>query len=175
MPSYELPEGVERFDPRPARLGAPSNIAPHPNGAYIRVSDLDTIRSQEHQRVREQVRGALGTHWLAQIECDHDAEQDRPVCGCSEVDLGWHPSIGVALDIWIDHFLAHLDSLEDGDGEQCKPCEGTGRRLVVGRVGISEPCPRCTGTGEKPDSIEDQIGDALLDQANALALEHEDA
>lgn len=70
------------------------------------------IRKQERQRVRE----ALQTHWLAQIECDHEAKQDRPICGCSEVDLGWHPSIGAAVKVWIDHLFAALDSLEDDDG-----------------------------------------------------------
>ncbi len=61
------------------------------------------------QEVLEEVRAGLATHWLAQIECDHDAEQDRPICGCSEVDLGWHPSVGAAVDHWIDHFLATFD------------------------------------------------------------------
>lgn len=64
MPSYELPEGVERWmvdaehgdcEPIEAMLLSKGPTAEPPeNGTLlIRVSDLDAIRSQERQRARE--------------------------------------------------------------------------------------------------------------------------
>jgi len=50
MPSYELPEGVERYLYTPG-FGHSGD----PHGPWLRFSDLDAIRSQERQRVREEV------------------------------------------------------------------------------------------------------------------------
>lgn len=40
----------------------------------------------------------LKQHYLADIECDHERRMDKPRCACSLVDLGWHPSVGHAVD-----------------------------------------------------------------------------
>jgi len=47
----------------------------------------------------------LRKHWLHAIECDHERKLDHPICACSRVDLGWHSSVGAAVDAWIAHVL----------------------------------------------------------------------
>jgi hypothetical protein len=49
------------------------------------------------------LRHALRKHWLSVIECDHEGHQDRPVCGCGTVNLGWHPTIADAVEAWNKH------------------------------------------------------------------------
>lgn len=45
----------------------------------------------------------LQQHWLHAIECDHEKKVDRPICACSQVDLGWHATVGAAVDAWLQH------------------------------------------------------------------------
>jgi hypothetical protein len=47
----------------------------------------------------------LKQHYLAGIECDHERKMDNPRCACSLVFLGWHPSVGEAVDAWIEHVM----------------------------------------------------------------------
>lgn len=63
------------------------------------------------RKERQAVRGAerdrwlavLRDHYLAGVECDPVRKLDNPVCGCSRVFLGWHPSIGAARQAWLGH------------------------------------------------------------------------
>jgi hypothetical protein len=59
--------------------------------------------------VRAEVRGrfgyALREHYLMNVICDPERKMDNPVCGCSRVFLGWHPSIGEAREAWISHVM----------------------------------------------------------------------
>jgi hypothetical protein len=55
MPSYELPEGVERYAFVTNQARHREEMRPDPDGTYVSVSDLDAIRSQEHARVREEL------------------------------------------------------------------------------------------------------------------------
>ena len=48
---------------------------------------------------------ALQQHYLSEIVCDHERKMDNPRCACSLVDLGWHPSVGAAVQAWVDHVL----------------------------------------------------------------------
>ncbi len=57
------------------------------------------------------LREALFDHF-PMLECDHEAKRDRVICGCSLVDLGWHPNIGEARRSWIAH-IAALDSTDE--------------------------------------------------------------
>jgi hypothetical protein len=52
------------------------------------------------------IRETLRAHYLAEIICDGAQERDNPVCACSTVFLGWHPSVGTAVEAWIDHVMA---------------------------------------------------------------------
>jgi hypothetical protein len=52
------------------------------------------------------LRAVLREHYLMQVTCDHEGKRDNPVCNCQRVNLGWHPSIGAAVDAWTDHVLA---------------------------------------------------------------------
>ena len=54
------------------------------------------------------LRDVLRRHYLTQITCDHERKMDNPVCACSLVNLGWHPSVGDAVDAWIDHVIGEL-------------------------------------------------------------------
>ena len=55
--------------------------------------------------VRGRFGGVLREHYLAGITCDGAQERDNPVCGCSRVFLGWHPSVGEAREAWIRHVM----------------------------------------------------------------------
>lgn len=50
-------------------------------------------------------RMVLEGHYLAQVVCDHDRKMDNPICSCSQVFLGWHPSVGEAVQAWVDHVM----------------------------------------------------------------------
>ncbi len=54
------------------------------------------------------LRDTLRRHYLTEIICDHERELDNPVCACSLVNLGWHPSVGAAVEAWIDHVLREV-------------------------------------------------------------------
>lgn len=54
----------------------------------------------------------LRQHWLHAMECDHATGRDKPHCACSRVDLGWHPSVGAAVEAW----LAHIAGEGGNDG-----------------------------------------------------------
>lgn len=57
----------------------------------------------------ERLRDRLQRHYLAYVACDHERGMDNPQCACSLVDLGWHPSVGEAVEAWIDHVLGGGD------------------------------------------------------------------
>lgn len=47
----------------------------------------------------------LREHYLAEVVCDHERGQDNPICACSRVHLGWHPSVGHAVEAWVAHVV----------------------------------------------------------------------
>ena len=53
-------------------------------------------------------RYVLREHYLAEVICDHERKMDNPVCACSRVNLGWHPSVGAAVEAWIEHVLRSI-------------------------------------------------------------------
>jgi len=61
------------------------------------------------ERQRPVIEAALRQHYLAEIVCDHQRKMDNPWCACSLVNLGWHPSVGDAVQAWVDHVLDALD------------------------------------------------------------------
>ncbi len=69
--------------------------------------------------VRAGVRGrfghALREHYLAGITCDRGRKEDNPVCACSRIFLGWHPSVGEAVEAWIVHVMDVAGSEEGTD------------------------------------------------------------
>ena len=70
---------------------------------YERIGE--TIAAVTRAAVRGQVAAALKEHYLAGITCDHARHEDNPVCACSRVFLGWHPSVGQAVEAWITHVM----------------------------------------------------------------------
>lgn len=73
---------------------------------YEEAEQLRAAVVRAEQATAEALRKRLADHYLAQIICDHDRALDNPVCACSLVHLGWHPSVGAAVAAWIDHALA---------------------------------------------------------------------
>ena len=63
------------------------------------------IAAAEHERWR----AVLAEHYLMGINCDPDTKRDNPMCGCSRIHLGWHPSMGEAHQAWIEHVAGLLE------------------------------------------------------------------
>lgn len=100
-------EGRERF-----RLGEWDQRPEH-------QQDLDiAIAGAIAEVVTAAVRGRFGevlrVHYLAGITCDRARKEDNPVCACSRVFLGWHPSVGEAVEAWIVHVMEVADGDEEG-------------------------------------------------------------
>lgn len=92
----ENPSGVAR-----CWCKMPSPLSNEP----ISQMDHSTLMRRVEVVSRERVAQILKAHYLIGVECDPVNKQDRPSCQCSLVDLGWHPSIGQAVDAWIAHVL----------------------------------------------------------------------
>jgi hypothetical protein len=60
------------------------------------------------------VKAHLREHWLASIVCDHDAKTDTAICSCTQWRDEPHPSVGEAVDAWIEHVFATLPSPPEG-------------------------------------------------------------
>lgn len=54
------------------------------------------------------LRVVLLDHWPVQVLCDHEARTDQVVCSCSQVTLPVMPTVGAAIDTWIEHVIACL-------------------------------------------------------------------
>lgn len=76
------------------------------------IADLVAVRG-----VVQAVEPTLREHYLYMIECYHEGERNKPYCGCSLVDLGWHPNTPAARDAWIEHFRAALAAAVPGAAE----------------------------------------------------------
>ncbi len=58
------------------------------------------------------MRDVLREHYLLAITCDHERRQDNPICACSRIFLGWHPTVGAAVDAWIEHVMSTANGTE---------------------------------------------------------------
>lgn len=102
--------------------------------------------SSERQADRKgrTLRTVLREHYLAQITCDHEQKLDNAGCACSLVFLGWHPSVGEAVDAWIDHVLTEFPADRDSPeaAEQMTAALNISRRLkaVQGAEWLCEHC-----------------------------------
>jgi hypothetical protein len=65
----------------------------------------ETVRREQAEAKLAAIGTALREHYLAGITCDRAREEDNPVCACSRVFLGWHPSVGEAVEAWIGHVM----------------------------------------------------------------------
>lgn len=109
--------------------------------------------------VEEALRTALREHWLTGIHCDHEAQTDVATCYCSVWKSDPLPSVGAAVDAWIEHLLTHLQPVRDG-GWQTKS-EAEARMMITRgyeylhhkilgdqRVNVTLPKPPVTGERE---------------------------
>lgn len=88
-----------------------------PSVSRVDEGELQKLRDQlagcqrAHERRNHALRPisidptVLKQHYLATINCDHERKMDQPICNCSLVNLGWHPSVGEAVDAWIEHVI----------------------------------------------------------------------
>jgi hypothetical protein len=66
-------------------------------------ADLRCFACPRDRGVQTVSIATLREHWLRTVECDHASDRDKPHCACSRVDLGWHPSVGAAVEAWLAH------------------------------------------------------------------------
>lgn len=75
---------------------------------HHRRNDWDDGTGEIADRVLNLVKARLGEHWLAGIVCNHEDKTDRATCACSQWRCDEMPSIGAAVDAWIEHALGTL-------------------------------------------------------------------
>lgn len=73
----------------------------------------------------------LREHWLARLECDEDRSLDRASCACSRIALHWQPSVGEAVQEWIEHIQQVLLFGDDPNSPHALPAEAIAQRLVL--------------------------------------------
>lgn len=61
--------------------------------------------SEGYEEGRGELQVRLHRHYLAGIECDHEAKTDKASCACSMVALPAKPTVGEAVATWIEHVL----------------------------------------------------------------------
>jgi hypothetical protein len=61
------------------------------------------------QDSRKQFAETLRKHWLWQVECHHADKTDTSRCFCSLWVCQPQPSVGEAIERWVEHVLEHLD------------------------------------------------------------------
>ena len=69
---------------------------------------IEADLAKARARMKNPLRKVLTDHYLAGIECDHEAKTDKASCACSMVALPVCPSVGAAVQSWIDHVLSVL-------------------------------------------------------------------
>lgn len=96
------------------------------------------VAAAERAAAIEGVRARLAEHYLAQVVCDNERGMDNPICSCSMVHLGWHPSVGAAVAAWIDHVLAAPGGEQrweygyyDADDNRMRAYDGTPRVITA--------------------------------------------
>jgi hypothetical protein len=75
-------------------------------GRTVTLTQITALREDARTEERARIAARLSNHYLAQIVCDPVAKSDNPVCSCSLIHLGWHPSIGAAVAAWVDHAVS---------------------------------------------------------------------
>ena len=84
----------------------------------------------------EALRAHLREHWLASIVCDHEAKTDTAICSCSQWADTPHPSVGAAVDAWIEHVFATLPAAlasSERSGREAAVCSVKTMKLSDGR------------------------------------------
>lgn len=58
----------------------------------------------------QELPSVLSYHWLSGMECDHEARTDVATCACGRWRSAAQPSVGAAVQRWVEHVLAELSS-----------------------------------------------------------------
>lgn len=96
----------------------------------------------------------LRQHWLCAVECDHGSKRDKPHCACSQVDLGWHPSVGAAVEAWLTHIQeASASPVQKQKAAAVPVAIAALRRLLSALEGSSMTFPADTENTKGPEWI----------------------
>lgn len=67
----------------------------------------DLLQSFKDER-KQDLALVLRDHWLVSVNCDHTAKTDRAQCSCSLVEFPVRPSVGDAVNDWVNHVLEQI-------------------------------------------------------------------
>lgn len=59
----------------------------------------------------ERVREVIGHHWLTALKCDEATKTDVATCYCTVWKSDPKPSVGEAVEAWIDHVMSHVNGV----------------------------------------------------------------
>lgn len=68
--------------------------------------------AQEPKPDFERMAQVLREHWLTGMECDHVTKTDIPNCFCSRWRPLPQPSVGKAVECWIEHVIEQMRSAQ---------------------------------------------------------------
>ena len=74
---------------------------------------LDMLNEPDENPTTDRLRRVLKDHYLAEVVCDHEGKRDMPRCQCSRIAFGWYPSVGEAVDAWIDHIVRIFEAPDE--------------------------------------------------------------
>lgn len=74
------------------------------------LAELRASPSPVSDARREALRTTLKEHWITAIKCDHEAHTDMPICYCCERLCDPQPTLGAAVDRWIDHVISQFEA-----------------------------------------------------------------
>lgn len=79
-------------------------------GALHKIVGLRThlFFPQGMREATDHVAAVLREHWLTGLECDHDAKTDVANCFCSKWRPAPEPSVGKAVERWIEHVIDEM-------------------------------------------------------------------
>ena len=113
----------------------------------------------------------LREHWLHQVECDHEKKQDRPICACSRIDLGWHHSVGAAVEAWINHVM--VAACTPAPAESVTPHERPKTVYYAPSVNpVGEPCMVEWPWRTAPRFVREEDYQALADDLSKAIANH---
>ena len=74
---------------------------------------MSELRDETFWQDAKDLRSTLALHYITAIDCDHDAKTDTVRCNCSVWTGAPQPSVGAAVQEWIDHVLGTPAATED--------------------------------------------------------------
>ena len=64
--------------------------------------------AHDRAMLKARITEVLREHWLTGVQCNHEASTDMATCFCSHWRSSAQPSVGAAVERWIEHVLEQL-------------------------------------------------------------------